>query len=548
MARWLLAFLALLLAGCGDELKDSSYTRPEWRSTLKGAVTFPLAEELTLTVGLAASMARPGPANLSLEWLREKTNIRLDFIGLPESPGDVELGQMIRSGKLPDIVPEGRIDLGDEWARRLFVNMAELPGLTPTFLARLRADPELLAGSLARTMEKGELYSLGSYRRDLLPYAGVLAYRRDLFEQRSLGASSWEEIGSSLAALKRAFPDSLPFGGFFDNVLALMPSWFGSGYDPQNVVYYDLERKDWFLGPDEEPFRDLVVFLTDLYRRGLLNPDMFVGSEDMTSRYVSSGSTFMVPWRGATGPFFPFFGEGYGKLTEAGAWDGKGAWMESLPLPERAGQSVRATAALYSRVGSGWLVYNQSPRAAEAVALLDLMYDAQVSVAMALGPEGTAWERSAGKLRLTGSLPESFRTGGKPAVTKALAGQGVKVGFDLGGAEWSFFDALGFPRGAQYRYYAEHDLAANRPGIEVPLQPGIRVPRERSFQDERANSVVALKTAVESGVANFIVGRRPVAQYNAFRAEVRKMGGDKLLELYRTRAVPAESAVLLGGK
>jgi putative aldouronate transport system substrate-binding protein len=540
----LLGLFHALLCGCGQAGRDSSYANPNWRASMKSEVSFPLAGELTVTVGLSARMPRPDAGNLSVEWLRRKTNLRLEFVDLPAGPGDVDLGQMLRDGKLPDIVPEERFELGEEWASRLFVNVTEFPALAPRLFASLRSDPELLAGTLARTTEKGELFSPGSYRRDSRPYAGVLAYRRDLFEKLGLGASSWGEIAGSLAALKRAYPDSAPFSAYFDTLLALMPSWFGSGYDSRNVVYYDVERRDWFLGPYEEPFRELVTFLADLYGRGILDPDMFVGREDMTSRHVSSGSSFMAPWRGSTGPFFPFYGEGYGKLDENGAWDGKGAWMESLPLPALEGRRARATAALSSRVGPGWLVYNQSPRASEAVALLDLMYDPEVSLAMSLGPEGTAWERSGGRVRLKGSLSEAYLAGSRAGVMKALREQGLQVGLDLGGCEWSFLDALGLPASSRYRYYAERDLASNRLGIELPMQPGIRVPRERSFQEARANPVVALQTVIESGVASFIVGRKPLADWDAFRAEVRKAGGDKLLELYRSRAVLVDPAVL----
>jgi len=538
--------MVLLLAACGEELKDSSYTNPQWRTSLKTSVSFPLAQELTITVGLSSRMSPPEAGNLSLLWLEKRTNVRLQFVTIPDSPGDVEFGQILRAGKLPDILPEERIDLAEESVRRLFVNVAEFPGLTPHFLARLRADPELMSGIVARTTEKGELASVGSYRRDSLPYAGVLAYRRDLFEQRRLGSSSWEEIAVSLESLKRALPGSVPFGGFFDNILTLMPSWFGSGYDPANVVYYDLERKEWVFGPDEDGFRELVTFLADLYRRGLLNPDLFVGQEDMTGQSFSNGSSFMAPWKGATGPFFPYAGEGYGKLTDEGEWDGNGVWVESLPLPARAGRRVRATAALASRVGAGWLVYDQSPRVAEALALLDLMDDADVSLAMALGPEGTAWERSGGKVRLTGTLPETFRTGSISGVQKALAERGTKVGLDLGGVAWSFFDALGFPASAPYTYYLRHDLASNRPGVDIPLQPGLRVPQDSSFREARSNAVVSLKTAVESGVATFIVGRRPIAQYDAFRSELQKMGAAKLLELYRARATLVDPKILSG--
>jgi putative aldouronate transport system substrate-binding protein len=556
------AMAVAVMAGCGQVTKDLSYVNPEWRSSVDTSVSFPLAEQVTLRVGLGAGTAAPSPDSVGLAWLEKRTNIKLEFVSLSGRPlgGDpgltggielgqiaaVELGEMIRSGKLPDIVAEGSIDLDDEGLRKLFVDVLEFPQLTPNFRKVVAAVPRFRDSLLARLSEGDRLYSMGTYDPDRIPFAGVLAYRQDIFQDRGLKTDSWQSIRRSLQALKSTYPESYPFGGRFETLLTMMPSWFGSGYDPSNVVYFDNDSAAWRFGAYEDQFEEMVRFLADLYEQGLMSPEIVTVREDFTTRDFSNNRVFMTPYIGFTGPYFTFVGD-YGAVTPEGTWNGEGAWVSSLRLPPPpSGGTAKVSARRFSSAGDGWLVYNQSKHVGEALAMLDLLFTEEASRAFSLGPEGTVWRRTGSRIELLEPYRQAYREGGTAPLAEKMKAAGLDTTFPLKGFAFGFFGAFGYPENPSIRYLLRNDLAANRLGVDISAETGLRIPHyDEEFTKQRVTSVTTLQTYIESQVARFIIGQRAIDEYGAFKEELGKMGADDLLQLYRERCTVGDPKVLV---
>ncbi len=498
---------------------------------------------------------------MGLAWLAKKTNITLEFVSLSGRPvsadpgltggielgqiAAVELGEMIRSGKLPDIVAEGSIDLDDESLRKLFVDVLEFPGLTPSFRQTVAAVPRFRDSLLARLSEGDRLYSMGTYDPDRIPFAGVLAYRQDIFQARGLKTDSWQSIRRSLQELKSAYPESYPFGGRFETLLTMMPSWFGSGYDQSNVVYFDNDSAAWRFGPYEDQFEEMVRFLADLYEQGLMSPEIVTVREDFTTRDFSNNRVFMTPYIGFTGPYFTFVGD-YGAVTPEGTWNGEGAWVSSLRLPPPpSGGTAKVSARRFSSAGDGWLVYNQSKHVGEALAMLDLLFTEEASRVLSLGPEGTVWRRAGSKLELLEPYRQAYREGGAAPLAEKMKAVGLDTAFPLKGFAFGFFGAFGYPENPSIRYLLRNDLAANRLGVDLYAETGLRIPHyDEEFANRRGTSVANLQTYIESQVARFIIGQRDVDEYDAFKEELGKMAADDLLQLYRERCTVADPKLL----
>lgn len=552
-----------LLVGCGRTGQDLSYTNPEWRSSVVTSVSFPLAEPVTLRVGLGAGMAAPPAGSASLAWLQKETNITLEFVSLGRGPSGVdpaltggadlgqiaavELGEMIRAGKLPDIVAESGIDLREEGLRKLFVDMLEFPGLTPNFRRVAAAAPRYRDGLFARLATGDALYSMGSYDPERISYAGVLAYRQDVFQARGLKTDSWQSISRSLQDLKSLYPESYPFGGRFQTLLAMMPSWFGSGYDPSHVVYFDNDAAEWRFGPSEPEFEEMVRFLADLYARGLMSPELVTAREDFTIRDFSNNRAFMAPYTGFTGPYFTFVGD-YGEVTSEGMWNGKGAWVSALRLPPPpSGGTAKASTRRFTPVGDGWLVYNQSKHVGEAIALLDLLFTEEASRVFSLGPEGTVWQRVGAKIELREPYRQAYRKGGTASFAEKLKAAGLETAFPLKGLAFGFFGAFGYPETPSIRYLLRNDLAVNRLGVDLYAENGLRIPYDdEEFTDRRVRLITALQTQIEAQVARFVVGQRSLDEYGAFKEELAKAGADDLLRLYRERCTLGDPKAILG--
>jgi ABC-type glycerol-3-phosphate transport system substrate-binding protein len=538
-------FVFLLLpAACGKQVEDLSYTNPDWRVAMRAPISFPIDKKITLSVGLSSGTSRPD--NMSIQWLEERTNIHLEFITLPRGPGDIEFGTMIREGRLPDIIPEGRLSLNDTYIRKLFVDVQEFPSLTPNFNRLLKENTLFRKGVLSKLYMDDALYSLASYKPAALPFEGVLAYRRDLFEKYSLKHSTWDEILSSLKSLKEIHPESYPFGGTFDNILHMCPSWFGSGLDKRNIVYFNPDVEEWVFGPFEKEFEDYIRFFSELYRRKLIMPDVITGRDALVQRYFANDIVFMAPYRGPTGPGFAFMGEDYGRIGYDGNWNGKGKWVSSMEIPQNPGGGGRwINSVLWSNVSDGWLVYNQSSYASEALALLDFLYDEETALVMALGPEGKIWEYRDDIVNVKEEFLEKYRSGGWESFSDYIKNKGIITGIPIRGLYYDTSIILGFPEFPAYNYYIHQDVSLNQPDRDIIMQPGLRISGEEDFSDDRINLAVGLKTVIDSKIANFITGNRDLSEYNDFKEELLKLGADKLLDLYRKNSGIVDSGVLL---
>ena len=158
-------------------------------------------------------------------------------------------------------------------------------------------------------------------------------------------------------------------------MIYMCPSWFGTGLHKNHILYFNPEDREWKLGPYEKKFEEFVRYFADLYAGGLLDPSVFISSESNVRTNFQKELIFLAPYRGLTGPFFPFTGNEYGSVDAEGNWDGFGKWISNLRIPaasDGGGQWIDAR--LYTGVGDGWLVYNQSSYAAEALAFLDFFY------------------------------------------------------------------------------------------------------------------------------------------------------------------------------
>ena len=519
---------AALVLGCSVKTEDLSYTDPEWREKVNREVTFPLPEPVTLTMEIegASDMNNPSRA-----WLKRKTNITLRYVSIPTSPGDIELGSMMRAGNLPDIISEQRLGSLLLYNEHLFADFLEFPGLTPNFDALLAADPGFLTGTATRVNDNGTMTSPGVYDPAKIRYAGSIHYRKDLFDALDLEFSTWDELLESFRILKERFPGSYPFGISSDFVYYAAPSWFGSGLDRRNILYYDADAGEWKAGPQDPEFREYVEFFRALYTEGLAHPDMMVNRDDMSRGWFMSETIFAAPSLQASGPMYAGFFDDYGNLGPDGEWDGTGKWITSMPIPApRSGARVTASPGLRSSVEPGWCVYTQSDHVGEAIALLDFLFTTEAALISEYGPEGILWTYGdGGEPRLIPEIKSPYNPDGTRSIEEYLRAASLTVGFPLRGLVFDDRRLLGLDLRPEYRHYVSRDV----PASPIVLNPGITYGRAPDFGDKTADIRVSLDTAITSGVAQFISGKRPMEEYDAFVAGLDRYGLSKLLDLYR---------------
>ena len=478
---------AIGLAGCSGDRSGS-----DAEAGVAPAVSFPLAEPVTLTVGVPESLL-PQSARPSWEVLQRRTNIRLRPVaidGAGAAARGTRLAELAASGGLPDLLAEGVASIDFIRQREWLVNLLERPELTPNLHRLLTEHERFRQGTHGRLLAPGELYALGVFDESDSPYLGAIAYRQDLFEARGLGAETWEDLLASLGVLQSEFPGSTPFAATRRALLFQAPSWFRSGVDDRTAAYYHPERREWRLGPLKREFEDYLRWFHRLVAEGLMASEAFdpgaVPRDLDLLRLLGSERAFVVPWAARTGPELAG-SRGYGELTAEGDWDGAGAWMGPLRLPRNRGRRGWIAPRAWNAISPGWAVTSASPHTETAVAFLDLLLADEVAGEVAAVSDGSD--------RLDFAL--------------WVAGE---------------HDSADTPAA---RYFERHDVATYLDDDAVILEPWPAIgTHSRNFVDALAGPLVE-HIAAEAG--KFITGVRPLTQLDAFRQELRDRGAERLL-------------------
>ena len=552
---FVLAVALLCLAMCArteTEAADQAADNEDWNQKINTEVSFPLEEQVTVTIWYAANpqtTALTAPENVSVKWLQEQTNIVYEFMPVDMSADpywrEDTFPEAVRTGNLPDLMQESLLHKKDESTRALFADFLEFPELTPNFRRLLEQDQLFLDGSLGRLEGEGALYSLGWYQSSARPFLGVIAYRRDLFEKHELKHESWDELFVSLRYLKQQYPDSYPIALNADSLFHQVPSWFATGFNRLYAWYYNPDSREWTIGPLEKNYEEFVRFLAGLYRENLLHPYSITppSEEDYLSIELVNDRVFVFPWPGTTGPafkpLFELYGVEYGDLTETGAWNDQGAWISAMKLPENSsGQRGWITPKRWTSVHSGWLINKKSEYVGELVYLMDYLYGLEATLSIQFGPQEIVWtrdERGTPVLKSSVTDPYAYLRENK-----------VLVGSPVQNLHLGYRDLFGLAQTPQELYFEKHEVGAYFGEGCVITRPAPLVDYEAILNEPPILIVLnRVMRYVKDEVIGFIRGDRPLEEYGDFKAELTRMGAEKLLTYLKQNCIVLTDDMLL---
>ena len=481
---WLIV-IALALSGCdpGSDTSADSGSRPA------ASLTFPLATAVKLTAAVTREQA--DRAGRAFAWLAGRTNVEVRAVVLPGGPQERRLAllELSAAGTVPDLISEQVAGLAPHDQAQLLTNILTLGDHTPNFKFLMETEASFRSGTQGRMAAPDQLYWLGRFDQTSSPYLGGLAYRQDLFTSMGLRTDTWELLLDALIQVQERFPRTHPLAVSGEALVLRAPSWFRSGLDPLTAAYFHPDDRQWRFGPAEREYEDYLRWFARVYAEGLLASES-VGPEATGSTDLElvagllSGSTHVISWSGRTGPQLAF-PEGYGRLTDAGDWDGTGVWVGSLRLPAGRGGRGWVAPRAWSSVGPGWGVSSASPNTATAVAFLDLLLDDELSEDL-LATDDTLIP------------PVSLRVPGTPSALTPAHG-----------------------------YFLRHDVPTYLQDGAVILDawPPVTL-QARSFIASLAPPIVA---AVTPEVMRFITGQRSFGELADFRAQLEAQGVRDLL-------------------
>ncbi|TBL80108.1 extracellular solute-binding protein [Paenibacillus thalictri] len=453
-------------------------------------------------------------------------NIRLEYEPIAASNYGEKKKILLATGHLPDIVQIEKQDVNDFASSGVFLPLMDYMnrGLMPNFKKQWDALPDL-----KRLTVDGELYGFPAIARNEAKNGFGPVIRTDLLEKHHIPLPrSFDELLTALGKLKQLYPDSVPWPirKGTSQLLAAAAYMMGSGYNVSGGMYFDkdVEGGKFVYGPATPAFKQVLAYFQKAYSMGVLDPDYPVTTQQQWTEKLTGGKSFFFLDNSG-------FGLNFTRDLRKSVPEGT---FQVMPIPAYKPGSARAQ--LYPTTFSGkmFAVSSKAKDPEALVKLIDWMYSEQGSNLMNFGVEGVHYTLDdKGQPQLKKSYVDRF-VRAQPTPYYALYS-------DLGCCQLSFtpwysntmsqfqiekmtgnWDALN----EQYWQIVASDPAYGEQVMEPPLT------KQEAARVQEINN--RLNFILNPEYDKFMMGLKPIGEYDAVIASVREQGAGELESIYNS--------------
>ncbi|MFJ6738216.1 extracellular solute-binding protein [Streptomyces sp. NPDC091279] len=516
------------LTGCGSgadgaDTKDLSKKQhgamPEYRA----------GQQFKATKALSFSMLHndnPGYP-LKKNWLfwkevTRRTGVTLQPVDVPLSDYEKKRSLLIGAGDAPFLIPKTYHP-----AEAAFVSsgailpVSEYVHLMPNFQAKVRSwklEPEI--DSIRQA--DGKYYLLpGLHERPRSGYS--LALRTDILDKHGLTLpTTWDQVYDVFKALRREYPDRYPFSDRWSTnttfpvgaLLNYLGTAYGTraGWSYDNISWDDGAKTFVFTGATDS-FRHVIEYLRKLVAEKLMDPESFTQSDDDAVKKLLSEQSFAI----SANPQELVQNYRYNLAKQV-----KGATIEMIPVPLGPSGAVLPSGL---RLENGVMISSKALGSADFVAMMQfvdwLWYSDEGQRLSKWGVEGVTYTYSDGTYRLKDGIS---LMGSDPSAPKDLQKDyGFFNGVFTYGGRWALVSSSFLPDETRFQ-------AAMARRTQLPIDPAHPL---RSTEQEQASLWdTPLKDHVTQNCLQFILGRRPLSQWNTYLAELKAKNMQQLVDLH----------------
>jgi len=455
---------------------------------------------------------------LSFKKMEEETNIHIKFQHATEASEEA-FSLLMSSGKLPDMIYAAQWDKeGSKYGAQGALMPLEklIEEKAPNFKKILDENPDI-KGLI--TSPDGHIYYLPNLMLDskyLTQMFGQI--RKDWLDKVGLPmpetTDDWYNV---LKAFKEKDPngngkaDEIPFVTVsLNNVMLLFAPAFGVDFE------FFVEDGKVKYGPYEPKFKDLVEYLNKLYAEKLLDPNYLV---DTTFKSLTEKVTTDV-----AGAWFGWAGSYMGNFTQL--MDGKHPTFKIEPVlpPKGPNGDQRHASFRWPAGGNGIAVSSQTKYADEIIQWLDYQYSEEGITLNNFGVEGQSYDVVDGQPKF------------KQEVTNPADGTSnteVLLNHTVGGGQWATVEDPRYSlqiREASGQTNNPQELYGPFNKFEYKMPPLQLLPEEN---DIVVPIMADVTTYVNETINAFIMGKKPIADYDKFIAQLKSMKFEQALEQYQ---------------
>ena len=464
--------------------------------------------------------------------VEERTGVRIKIQPVPSSDYDLKVTTMLASRNLPDVAQVSLDQVRDYAPKGAFVNLSKYPDRIKNVMAAMNREAP---NDWRLLLVDGGLYAFPEiFGNDPGGTPGP-SFRLDLLEKHGIPVpKTYREVYAALKTLKGIYPDSTPIamrgypGQFMPAITFGLGAVYGLDWD------VDYEGGKYLYGPIHPEFKTVVQYLNVLYREGLLDPDFTASTSQAFVEKATSGKTYLCF-------------ENYNLVYE---WhlslrqNVPNARLEFFGFPANDKGQRRPWS-----FGVGIKGYNFAVNAALKdvsfiIDTIDWMYSEPGYMTMSWGVEGEDYEI----------------VNGKPYNTDRILAMGNNQGQLYSWVEYGMGHNY-FTPFSDARKFTSHSVTIEEKRTNAKSEMELR--SEKVFADpsfaggrytrpsvtppltsEELERVKEIKTRCDTimtpNVVSFITGKRPLAEYDAFVAELKRAGAEDLEGLYNTALARAK--------
>jgi putative aldouronate transport system substrate-binding protein len=368
----------------------------------------------------------------------------------------------------------------------------------------------------------GKYYLLpGLHERARSSYS--LSLRTDVLDKHGLTLpTTWDEVYDVLKALKEEYPDKYPWSDRWSTntpfPCGALFSYLGQAYGVKagwtyNNISFDAKAGKFVFTGATDGFRRMVDYVRKLVAEKLLDPESFTQQDDQAVQKLLAEKSFVI----SANPQELVQNYRYNLQKQV-----KGARIEMVPVPlGPAGPVVLGG----TRLENGVMISSKALKSDTFVAMMQfvdwLWYSDEGQEFCKWGVEGVTYTESGGTYR---PKPGISLMGSDPQAPKDLQKDyGFSNGVFTYGGSWALFSSSFSPDEQKFQ-----EAMAERK--QLPIDPAHPL---QSFEQEQATLWdTPLRDHVTQNTLKFVLGKRPLSEWDDYVAELRAKNLDRLVDLH----------------
>lgn len=471
-------------------------------------------EPTEISVVISSHVSWPYNENWKMwEYFQEGSGANLKITALADADYNTKLSLMMSTPEeLPDLLhtydkPMVETYAGSGAFLSYTDNMDLMPNMEAFFNTLPAEEKEELY--MQRTSGDGKMYSAPAYGTETVSGVRSWMYRKDIFEKHGLEVpKTSDELYQTAKKLKELYPESYPicFRTGFGKLDEWGPAWQN---DFQQNAYYDTVEETWKYGAQQPVMKEMVNFFIKLREENLVPPDYLTMETKSWEELMSTDRGFITLDYIVRIDFFNSANrEVNPNYTLA---------LMAPPAPSIPGGRAKLMKANIDF--NGYSVCNTGDKKSQenAFKLVDWMYTDEATELLSWGKVGETY-----KIDENGRRQFILAEGDTPQNAYGVTLRGL-------------YQRL-LPE-ANEATYSEEQVAACHEMVNY-VETNTNMTWWIPLTDDEADRVADLKAELvsfmEENLSKFLLGQRPMSEWDAFQEDLKDMGVEELISLYST--------------